>query len=168
MHTEAMAWVAQHATADPVSVLDLGGRNINGTPRPLFPGATSYTVLDLLPGPGVDIVADAATWDPDGRRWDVAVCCEVCEHTSAWPQILQTAYQALRPGGNLIVTTAAPGRLPHSGIDGEQVRPGEWYANIDPGELKRVLTEHGFVDVQVDVQPVTADVRAVATKPKEN
>jgi len=76
MHAEAYAWVAKHATADPVAVLDLMGRFINGSPRDLFPNATSYTVLDIEPGPDVDIVADAATWQPGGRRWDLALCCE--------------------------------------------------------------------------------------------
>ena len=41
MHPEAMEWVAKHATGDPVSVLDLGGRYINGSPRELFPNATT-------------------------------------------------------------------------------------------------------------------------------
>lgn len=165
MHPEAYEWVSRHATTDSATVLDLGGRYINGSPRPLFPNAAAYTVLDLLPGSNVDIVADAATWNPHGRRWDIVVCCEVCEHTSVWPMILGTASLALRPGGRLIVTTAAPGRPPHSGIDGGEVRVGEWYANIDPGELESVLKECGFAEITVDVEANSHDVRAIATKP---
>lgn len=165
MHSEAYAWVAAHATGGPVTVLDLGGRDINGSVRPLFPNATDYTVVDILPGEGVDIVADASTWDPGERRWDVVVCCETFEHTAGWPGICRTAYTACRPGGMFIVTTAAPGRQPHSAIDGQfRLHPGEHYANVPAVELHRVLVETGWRDVVVDSQPNPADTRAVATR----
>lgn len=165
MHSEAYAWVAAHATGGPVTVLDLGGRNINGSVRPLFPNATRYTVVDILPGEGVDVVADASTWDPGHDRWDVVVCCETFEHTASWPGICRTAYKACRPGGLFIVTTAAPGRQPHSAIDGQfHLHPGEHYANVPAAELQRVLVETGWQDVVVDSQPSPADTRSVATR----
>jgi hypothetical protein len=165
MHPEAMAWVARFATDEPVSVLDLGGRDINGTPRELFPAAISYTVLDVQVAEGVDIAADAATWDPNGRRWDLVLATELFEHTDQWPAICVTAFKALWPGGRFVVTTAAPGRPPHSGIDGNALRFGEYYANVEPAALERALERAGFVEVTVDVQPSPADVRAVATRP---
>ena len=169
MHDQAMEWIAKHATSDPVSVLDIGGRNLNGSPRRLFPAATRYTVLDIRPGEqvtDVDIIADAAEWNPGGQQWDVVICAETFEHTAQWPAIVRTAYKACRPGGAFIVTTAAPGRPPHSAVDGEfRLLPGEHYANIRPAELGRVLAEAGWADVVVDVQPSPADVRAVAVKP---
>jgi len=160
-----MEWVTRFATAAPLSILDIGGRDVNGTPRALFPNATAYTVLDLRPGANVDIVADAAEWNPDGRCWDLVLCTEVFEHTPAWPAICRTAYRTLWPGGRFIVTTAAPGRPPHSGIDGGDRRADEHYANIDPAELRVALELAGFEQVTVDVQPSPADVRAVAVKP---
>jgi SAM-dependent methyltransferase len=163
-----MAWIAKHATSEPVTVLDLGGRDINGSPRHLFPAATRYTVLDIRAGDGVDIVADASTWDPAGETWDVVICAETFEHTASWRAICRTAYAACTPGGRLIVTTAAPGRPPHSAVDGEfRLLSGEHYANIRPAELERVLVEAGWADVVVDVQPSPADVRAVAAKRKK-
>jgi SAM-dependent methyltransferase len=168
MHDQAMAWIAKHATSEPVTVLDIGGRDVNGSPRRLFPAATRYTVLDIRPGDGVDIVADAATWDPGGQAWDVVICAETFEHTADWRAICRTAYAACAPGGRLIVTTAAPGRPPHSAVDGEfRLLPGEHYANIRPAELERVLAGAGWAGVVVDVQPSPADVRAVAAKRKE-
>jgi SAM-dependent methyltransferase len=162
-----MAWIAKHATTDPVTVLDIGGRDVNGSPRHLFPAATRYTVLDIRPGE-VDIVADAATWNVGDRRWDVVICAETFEHAAGWRAICRTAYAACAPGGRLIVTTAAPGRPPHSAVDGEfRLLPGEHYANIRPAELERVLAEAGWADVVVDVQPSPADVRAVAVKEPE-
>lgn len=162
MHAEALAWVDAYRTDEPVSVLDIGGRNINGTPKPLFPNATTYTVLDIAPGDGVEIVADAATWEPD-RRYDVVVCCEVFEHTDVWPAILRTAYRALVPGGVLIATMAGPGRAVHSAVDGgPHLYDGEHYGNVEAGDLEAELTAAGFCRVVVHEETSSHDVRAVA------
>lgn len=164
MHPEALAWVEQHRTDDPVAVLDIGGRNINGTPRPLFPNATVYTVLDIADGDGVDIVADAATWKPD-RRYDVVVCCEVFEHTDVWPAILRTAYKALKRGGVLIATMAGPGRAPHSAVDGgPHLYDGEHYGNVEMDELGDALVAAGFRTAALDEQTESHDVRACAIR----
>lgn len=165
MHPQALAWVERYATSKPVAVLDIGGRNINGTPRPLFPNATVYRVLDIAPGEGVGVVADAATWTPD-RRYDVVVCCEVFEHTADWPAICETAFRALRPRGQLIATMAGPGREPHSAVDGGPVLyDGEHYGNVEPAALLDVLTSCGFSGVLVDQASDPDDVRAVAYRP---
>ncbi len=165
MHDAAMRWIATYATSEPVTVLDIGGRDVNGSPQQLFPAAARYTVLDIRPGDDVDIVADAAMWDPGGQVWDVVICAETFEHTASWRAICRTAFAACAPGGRLIVTTAAPGRPPHSAADGEfRLLPGEHYANIRPAELGRVLAEAGWAGVVVDVQPSPADVRATAVR----
>jgi len=159
MHAEAMQWIAGHASRGPV--LDVGGRDVNGTPRHLFPG--EYTVLDMRPAPNVDIVADAATWRTD-RRWPVVVCSEVLEHTPQWRAVVRTCGLALAPGGRLIITCAGPGRPEHSAYDGAlTLQPGEYYGNVDPAELAAVLKECGMTDVTVD--QAGHDVRAVATAP---
>lgn len=162
-----MAWVAQFATEEPLSILALGDRDINGTVRPLFPAAT-YTGLDIRAGPGVDIVADAAMWDPGEQRWDLVLATELFEHAPEWLAICRTAFRSLEPGGRFIVTTAAPGRPPHSGVDGGPLKFGEYYANIEPTDLRQALEEVGFTEIEVDVQPSPSDVRAVATKPKSS
>lgn len=163
MHTEAYAWVKQHA-GTPSSVLDIGGRDINGSCAPLFPQAVRYMVIDALPGPNVDVVADAAVWVPD-TEYDVVVCTEVFEHTPDWRLICATAYEACAPGGRFIATMAGPGRPTHSAIDGGwTLHPGEYYGNVDPAELQRALTGCGWRDVVIDVRTSPADVRAVAVK----
>jgi methyltransferase family protein len=165
MHAEAYGWVAGLAPkSKPGVVLDIGGRNINGSVRDLFPEAESYTALDIAPGDGVDIVADAADWAPD-REYDTVVCTEVFEHTPRWPEICRTAFAALRSGGLFITTMAGPGRPAHSAVDGGGLRLGEYYGNVDPYGLGKVLAECGFVDVTVDVQISPNDVRAIAGRP---
>lgn len=163
MHPEAREWVSRYASADPISVLDIGGRDINGTSRDLF-AAAEYTVLDIAAGPGVDIVADAATWTPD-REYDLVLCTEVFEHTPSWPQICATAHKACRPGGRVVLTMAGPGRPEHSAVDGGwTLHPGEHYANIHPHDLLQALEAAGWRDIIVDRQDSPADVRATAVK----
>lgn len=164
MHPEAFVWVTEHATDAPVAVLDIGGRNINGGVRGLFPNATRYTAVDIREGPGVDIVADAATWVPD-REYDVVVSTETFEHTPEWPSILSTAYKACKAGGKLILTMAGPGRAVHSAIDGgPSLHPGEYYGNVEPDDLERLLRADGWSEITVDYRAGSCDTRAVATK----
>lgn len=164
MHPAAYQWVAEHATREPVTVLDIGGRDINGSPRRLFPAATTYLVVDMLPGPGVDVVADATSWRAD-RAFDVVVCTEVFEHAAVWRQLCQAAYEQLAPGGLFITTMAGPGRAVHSALDGgPALCPGEHYANVNPDDLKGALADCGFTGIDVD--QLGPDVRAVARRPE--
>lgn len=131
---------------DPDGVLDIGGRNVNGSPRGLF--ACDYVAVDRMPGRGVDVVADAATWEPP-RRFGLVLCLEVFEHTPDWPAIVGTARKALDPGGRFVVTAASDPRDPHSAVEGGPLRDGEHYANIAPDELAEVLSaEFDVVDLR--------------------
>lgn len=163
MHSEAWDWIARYGTYEPISVLDIGSRITTHNPRELFPFA-EYTGLDICPGDGVDIIADAAVWNPRGKRWDIVLAAEVFEHTPTWRAICHTAWLALRTGGMFIVTTAAPGRPPHSAVDGQAIRDGEYYRNIVPENLRAVLERIGFSGIVVNELPQTRDVRAIALK----
>ena len=167
MHPQVLDWVRRHVPDRPpertLVVLDIGGRDVNGTCRWLFGWADEYRVLDLRPGENVDIVADAATWEPD-RAYDVALCTEVFEHTADWRRIIATAFSALTPGGMFIATAASPGRPAHSGIHGNEVEPGEYYAGVSRFELTDALAAAGFERFEVDEQLYPADVRCVAWK----
>lgn len=176
MHHEALQYVNRFGTGEPIDLVEFGSRDVNGTPRSLFPNARWHGI-DISAGAGVDEVADATSWRPE-TPVDVVVCCEVFEHTPAWREIAANAAACLKPGGRLIVTAAGPTRAPHSAVDGRLLRDsehhdgdgdGEFYANIDPVELAAVLEAAGFSAVEVD--EAGPDVRATgvnggAAKPK--
>lgn len=177
MHEAVIDFVRKWATDQPVRILDVGGRKTSTSgqyysgPHPvdLFPGADPYLVLDITPGPDVDIVADATRpwtipWDSMGMGlFDIVVCTEVLEHVKDWVPVLQTCYDALRPGGRLILTCAGPGRQPHPATTEDLVPPpGEFYANIAHTELSKALVHVGFSDVLT--YQINFDTQAMAVK----
>jgi hypothetical protein len=145
MHPEAWHWLAaqvQPQLAGAARVIDLGGRDVNGTPRALFSPGTDYRVVDAQAAPGVDIVADAGTWWPDADLQgchDVALCTEVFEHVQHWPAIVYNLWLLLRPAGTVLITCATAPRRAHA-IDGQEpAPPHEWYANVEPEALRAAL-----------------------------
>jgi SAM-dependent methyltransferase len=163
VHLEAASYVAltAHRLGPFDSVLELGGRDVNGSVRPYFPGAR-YVSVDIVDGPGVDVVADATTYRPD-ERFDAVVCCEVLEHAVDADGFVATAWGSLKPGGLFLVTAACPPRAPHSAVDGGPLRPGEFYRNVDPALMGRWLV--GWKDVEIEMHEDRGDIYAVARKP---
>lgn len=155
MHGEAWGFassaMAQYQYAH-IDVVEFGSRDVNGSPRLFFKRAASYTGVDIADGPGVDIVADAATWEPD-KLYDLAICMEVFEHTPDWRGIVDTASKALKQGGLFVVTAASDPREPHSAVDGFGLRDDEYYGNVDPEDLAVALLRAGFKGSVVESDP---------------
>lgn len=170
MHEAVLSWVAQFRSSEDLAVLDIGGRDLNGSTRPLFPNASPYHVLDLHPGPNVDIVCDAAgedIWDTVvPGTYDLVLCTEVFEHTPEWRTILLTAWGVLRPGGWLVFTCAGPGRPPHSGITAVwELAPGEHYGNVSPEDIRAELTDQGWSSIEARLWGT--DTQGKAVKPSD-
>lgn len=162
MHANAYAFVASALATTPHPagpVVEIGGKNINGTIRDLFP--EPYVAIDVVAGPGVDVVADGATYRP-ARRPAVVVCCEVLEHAAHADAICANAYRMLRPAGVFIVTTATTGRGPHSAVDGGRLRDGEFYRNVTETDARAWLAR--FSQLAMHFNRETADLYAVAVK----
>lgn len=166
MHPEAWDWIEQHI-GTPETVIDLGGRDVNGHPRSLAPWAF-WTVVDIVHGPGVDVVANAATWQPP-EPVDVVICAEVLEHTDEAREIVANALTMLKPGGKLILTAAGPDRAPHSAIDGGPPHAGEFYRNIDLTMLSAwlcaLLGKRWAMSSRLVYGREFEDIYAVVTKP---
>jgi hypothetical protein len=140
-------------------VVEIGGRNINGTVRDLF-GECDYTTTDILPGEGVDVVVDGADYVPDLPP-NCVICTEVLEHAANARDIMRNMVTMLAPGGVAIMTCAGPGRGPHSAIDGNNLKPGEHYANVSCEEIHEWLED---MDVTVYTDTLGADTRATVVK----
>lgn len=160
MHSAVVDYVKRWRTTDRLSIIELGSRDINGSARGLFPLA-EWTGVDIVDGPMVDVVADAATWQPDEPA-DMVITCETLEHAQRWRDIVANAHEMLTDGGRIVITAAGPGRAPHSGLIEGPVQQGEWYENVAPDELRAVLVAAGFV--QVEVSTLGFDVQATAVR----
>lgn len=164
MHEQAERWVKDHVAGKQFDlVVELGACDVNGSIRHLF-DCREYVGVDIVEGPNVDVVSDAATFRPD-RPASCVVTTEMLEHAPNAREICLASWWMLEPGGVFIATAAGPGRAPHSAIDGRAVRAGEYYGNIDPNQLTSWLVEAGFVEYIVDRQRRPADVRCIAYKP---
>ena len=162
MHPAAYSYVAERVAAlnlDRGDILDLGGREVNGSIRGLFPRAELFVSVDIEPHPSVDIVADAADLDLSDR-FDVVVSTECLEHTERAADIVAAAHRHLVAGGSFVATMAGVGREPHSATGGPV--GSEFYRNVAVVELEEWLRSAGFAVWSVDVDGT--DLRCVAVR----
>lgn len=165
MHLEARVFVERIATNvwPRLRVVEFGARNVNGGVRDLFATA-SYLGVDLVEGPGVDVVADAAELClSELNPPDTVVCCEVLEHAPNAREIVLNAGRLLGPTGVAIFTAACEPRRPHSAKDGGPLREDEFYKNVDPRELREWLNSWA-ARCHVEEHRERGDVYAVAWK----
>jgi SAM-dependent methyltransferase len=120
MHPSVMEWVEkkvqQHDLRQPdLRVLEVGSRNVNGSVRPLFDGVASYTGVDFIEGPGVDLVLDAHRLTSAFAResFDVVVSTEMLEHDSEFWTSMTMMGEVLKPGGLLLITARGNGFWVH-------------------------------------------------------
>jgi|688.fasta_scaffold06563_35 hypothetical protein len=149
MHDAAFTFYKESLSQlSPMNVLEFGSYNINGSVRDAYPNANSWHGIDVVPGNGVDEVADAAVWKSD-RRYDVVICAEAFEHTSDWEKIIKNAKEHLNHNGLFLASCASRNRPPHSAIDGGPLRDGEYYENISPEEMTQCLESMSWSSFEV-------------------
>lgn len=146
MHPECLRYLRQFGSMESLSVIEIGSRDINGSARAFWPNA-KWIGLDLHPGPAVDIVGNAETYQPESLV-DLVVCCEVLEHAANWRELIASAALWLKPSGRLIITCAGPNRPEHSAIDGEyRLLGGEHYGNLAFEQVREEMDRVGLVDI---------------------
>lgn len=130
-------------------VVEVGSRDVNGSPRECFTSIDTYVGVDLEDGPGVDKVLDIeSAHGVEGlglEEWDVVVSTEMLEHTPRpWRAVVNMA-ELLKPGGRLILTTRAPGFGIHN-------YPSDFY-RFTPPALVVLCTDAGLVEVNAQDDP---------------
>ena len=95
------------------SVLEIGSYQVNENGiRSIFSGC-SYTGVDLVDGPGVDVVASGHDVDLAPDSFDVTLSAECFEHNPLWRETFFNMHRMTKPGGILIITCASSGRVEH-------------------------------------------------------
>lgn len=117
MHQSVMdflnAQVAALGLDDGRPVTEIGSYNVNGSAREAFPHGTPWTGYDILPGPGVDIVAPSHNLPIDTATAPIVVCLEMLEHDSHPANTFAEIRRIFAPGGTLLFTTRAHGFVHH-------------------------------------------------------
>ncbi|MBD0274919.1 MAG: class I SAM-dependent methyltransferase [Acetobacteraceae bacterium] len=124
-------------------VLEIGAYDVNGSIRGYFAGSR-YTGVDLVEGPGVDLVGDGhAIAFPEGS-FDLSVSCECFEHDPNWFATFMNMYRSTAPGGALVFTCASRGRPEHgtrrtkpTSSPGTQSIGSDYYRNLTAADFRR-------------------------------
>jgi SAM-dependent methyltransferase len=128
------------------SIIEIGAFDVNGSVRRHFSGASSYVGVDLVEGPGVDLVARGHEVEhPDGT-YDVALSAECFEHDPHWVSTLTNMIRMTRPGGLVAFTCASRGRVEHGtrrtlqrDSPGTQSVGTDYYRNLGRGDVETAL-----------------------------
>lgn len=106
MHASVLAWAERRVraiTRPGLSVLELGSFNVNGSVRPLFPG-TRYVGVDVVPGPGVDVVVSDDRLPFCPRTFDIALSTECLEHDERPWRTLRLLAEVMKLGAPVLIT----------------------------------------------------------------
>jgi SAM-dependent methyltransferase len=88
---------------------------------PLFKDkCESYTSLDLVDTPIVDVVCNAEQMKLADNSFDLVLCTQVLEHVQNPGRVVDECYRVLKPGGILIAT--APSMYPQHGYPADNWR----------------------------------------------
>lgn len=163
MHAEAWNYLASEAAKLPqgLRVVEFGSHDVNGSPRSLLANSAEYVGVDMWAGKGVDFVGKAQEFDGEGD-FDLVISAEAMEHDPDAKGQIASAWQALKPGGILLITAAADPRAPHRCDGGLGDMRGEYYSNIDPESLRDWLSDWAQVEIIHDRSH--GDVYAKAVK----
>lgn len=128
-------------------VLEAGSLYVNGTVRDYFYFSTEYLGLDIGQGKCVDMVCPIERFSAP-IKYDVVISCEMLEHSHRWEDALRSMYNNLKPNGLLIMTCAAPHRLPHGVTNSKDPESSpftnDYYRNISMEDFEWVLPPNLF------------------------
>lgn len=126
-------------------ILEIGSFDVNGSVRRFFKNSI-YLGVDLIDGPGVDLVADGGTISHPDNSYDLTISSECFEHNPHWAKTLLNMYRMTKQGGLLIFTCASKGRVEHGTrrslskfSPGSQSRGWDYYMNVQEKDVRRHL-----------------------------
>lgn len=168
MHRSVIKFIARVKERYPDSfntkkVLEVGSLDINGSVRPFFLKC-NYTGLDIIAGPGVDVVSPVHQYQPAGL-FDTIISTEMLEHDRNWKKSIKQMVDLLKPGGLLIITAAGHGRPEHgttASSPGSSPATNDYYCNVTAKMLTSALPLEKFS--QWDISYIKHDIRFYGIK----
>jgi SAM-dependent methyltransferase len=152
-------------------VLDIGSLNVTGDITHQF-RASEYVGVDIGPGNNVTHVARGEDLDWKSNYFDVVISGECFEHNPAWKGTFSNMVRMTRPGGLVLMTCASTFRTEHGTTrsdfgTGAPLCVGqgiEYYRNLSPRDLRRVIDESSFEDFKIFQNWAESDLYFVGVK----
>lgn len=142
-------------------IIEVGAFNVNGSLRPMIEALcpSSYIGVDLIAGPGVDVVCDADDLMHHFGMgvFDLLICTEMLEHVRDWKATVSNFKHILKPGGKLFVTTRSKG-YPYHGAPFDC-----WRYELE--DMKWIFSDFEIECLEPD--PLFPGVFLIAKKPVE-
>ena len=117
------------------NVLEVGSYNVNSIVNyKEFIGDCNYLGIDLIKGPGVDLVMDGENIGKLNNKFDIIISAECFEHAENWKIIFQEMIKNINEYGYIILTIASKGRLEHGTqrtISSHSPGTGNYYLNLE-------------------------------------
>ena len=123
-------------------VLEIGSYDVNGTIRGIVGACESYTGVDLVVGPGVDLVAFGHELEFESESFDLTLSAECFEHDLHWTNTFLNMIRLTKSNGIVAFTCASLGRPEHGTLRSDpSLSPGTQSLNLD---YYKNLTESDF------------------------
>jgi SAM-dependent methyltransferase len=127
----------------PAEILEIGSREVNGGLRQGAPPGAAYIGVDLVPGPGVDLVLENAYALPfAGDRFDAIVASSCFEHVAMFWLTFLEMVRVTKPGGFIYINAPSNGEYHRYPIDAWRFYPDAALA---------LLTWAGHQGLQVEI-----------------
>jgi len=146
-------------------VVEIGSYDVNGTMRSVFAVAEQYVGVDLVEGPGVDVVGFGHEIAESDGSFDAALSGECFEHDPHWRETFANMVRMTRPGGLVAFTCASHGRPEHgtrrsdvSDSPGTQAEGMDYYRNLVAADFESLHLERWFDDWRFWSMPTTFDL----------
>lgn len=156
-----------------VSVLEVGSYNVNGSIKPIFFLPSRYVGIDLIEGPGVDVVCRGEDYK-GGEPFDTVISTECFEHAPQFLDIFKNMIANCRDDGVVLFTCATEGRPEHgtsrtSAYDSPgTVKTGsEHYRNVVAADFPKDLLESAFHDHCFFINDITHDLYFLGIRPSD-
>jgi SAM-dependent methyltransferase len=87
-----------------LTVLDVGSYNVNGSLKDIMPEAWKYIGLDIVPGPGVDVVmTDFTKFPVPSESVDLVVSVSCFQYVENPFRLMGQLYDCVKPGGMIFI-----------------------------------------------------------------